>query len=88
VQSPALAQPRPGAHFAAHVPPQSTSVSAAFWTPSEQVGGAQWAVWSHTRETQSSSASQLAWSPHGAHEPPQSTSVSSPSTLPSPQVAA
>jgi hypothetical protein len=71
---------------AAHVPPpQSTSVSFPFFTPSLQV-----AAWhcpaTQTPVKQSRSAPQTSGAGHGLQLPPQSTPVSSPSWRPSAQV--
>jgi hypothetical protein len=38
-QSPSAVQSSPGSHVAPQLPPQSTSVSSAFWTPSSHRGG-------------------------------------------------
>jgi hypothetical protein len=59
-------------------PPQSTSVSVPFFTPSVQAGNAQ-IEFLHTPLEQSEPIAQPAPSTHTAHvPPPQSTSVSSP----------
>jgi hypothetical protein len=71
------------AHFGHAGPPQSTSVSISFWTPSVQVGA--WHVPPlHTPSTQSAFTLQMRPSAHAAHvPPPQSVSVSLPSLTPS-----
>src|SRR4051812_37355011 len=62
-----------------HVPPpQSVSVSAAFFTRSVQLGTAQWFVPSQTPLVQSPGMRHPFVSPHGEQEPPQSVSVSLP----------
>ena len=71
-------QRAPSAHPGARAPPQSTSVSSPFVTPSLAVGSAQREAM-HARETQSSATRHPRPTSHaGDAEPPQSTSVSSP----------
>src|SRR5688572_765599 len=41
VQSVGAMQPSPASHLVVQVPPQSTSVSVPFWTPSSHAGAAQ-----------------------------------------------
>jgi hypothetical protein len=74
----ASAQLLPSAHFVAHEPPQSTSLSVPLRTPSGHEGTAQW-VPVHTPLWQSAAFAQLLPSMHVfAHEPPQSVSLSVP----------
>jgi hypothetical protein len=64
-------------------PPQSTSVSAPFCTPSLQLAGVQVPVPPQTFDTQSEPFRHFLPSAHGAHVvPPQSMSVSVPSFTP------
>jgi hypothetical protein len=72
------------------VPPQSTSVSLPFFTPSVQLAAEQvFKVGSQTLSTQSDPTRHVSPSAHGEHvAPPQSTSVSSASFTPSAQCAA
>jgi hypothetical protein len=81
-QSPPEVHPPPAGH-AAHVPPpQSTPVSAAFFTPSAQLAG--WQMFPvHTPLWQSAAVPQPALDGHAAQLPPQSTSVSDPFATPS-----
>jgi hypothetical protein len=73
---------------ALHVPPQSTSVSAPFRTPSLQVASAQ-ALPVHTPLEQSVVSVHACPAPQVAHAaPPQSMSVSVPFFTPSAHVAA
>jgi predicted alpha-1,6-mannanase (GH76 family) len=80
------------AHLAVQLPPQSTSVSSAFITPSEQVAAEQVGVAaavSHTLDSQSLLLLHWLASAQGPQSgPPQSTSVSSAFITPSEQVAA
>jgi hypothetical protein len=92
VQSDDAAHPAPVPQVFAcpsHVaPPQSTSVSVPFCTPSEHV--AAWHVFPALQIllVQSPPTLHFLVSPHGEHDaPPQSTSVSSPSITPSLQCA-
>jgi hypothetical protein len=67
-------------------PPQSTSLSVPFLTPSEQLAGAQRNI-RQTPLAQSLPVLHTLKSPQGGHvPPPQSTSVSFPSLIPSRQV--
>ncbi len=69
------------------VPPQSTSLSVPFLTPSLQVGAAQVSSAAQIPSVQSVPSAQLAPSAHRVgHDPPQSTSLSLPSFLPSVQL--
>src|SRR6476469_3784351 len=76
-QSSRPAHPRPSMHFGLPAPPQSTSVSAPFFTPSVFVGA--WHTLSvHTPLAQSAAAAHFFESSHFLQvAPPQSTSVSS-----------
>jgi hypothetical protein len=59
-------------------PPQSVSVSVAFWTPSEQLGAAHVSA-EQTRLEQSAATLQPCPVPHAPHVvPPQSMPVSAP----------
>src|SRR5205085_78922 len=73
-----LAQP-------AHAPPQSTSVSEPFRTPSVQVS--VHLPPAHTPDAQSPGAAPAFRSAHLGHAPPQSTSASLPCLTPSLQLA-
>ncbi len=92
LQSESTVQPWSGPHFLglnpdAHEPPQSTSVSLPFWTPSAHVG-TRHVFCLQTPCRQSSAASQICPGAHVApHAPPQSMSVSSPFFVPSSHVA-
>src|ERR1051325_5035317 len=71
-----------------HVPPpQSTSDSAPFFVPSEQVGAAHTPLL-HTMLRQSPGRLHGESDPHGPHVPPQSIPVSSPLATPSEHVGA
>ena len=87
LQSPALEHVLPGPQVGQVPPPQSTSVSTPFFTPSVQV-----AAWHkppvQTPLWQSPVPLHLRPVPQGAQEPPQSRSVSAPFFTPSMQVAA
>ncbi|WP_219827603.1 hypothetical protein [Salmonella enterica] len=90
VQSSCLLHVLPTTHFGAPVrtPPQSTSLSSAFWTPSVDVGFAHFFdAGSHTLLVQSVPALQpLSSAQRGAPVaagPPQSMSVSCPFITPS-----
>jgi len=89
LQSASALQLLPHAHTGHVPPPQSTSVSLAFFTPSLQLGVEQvFALESQTPLVQSPPEEQPRPSPHFAgHEPPQSLSVSLPFFCPSLQVA-
>ena len=87
-QSPAMAQPSVSSHFCGQDPPQSTSVSEPFLTPSPQLG-----AWHrlpvHTPVTQSLPPAQPSpTSQASGQDPPQSVSVSVPLRTPSLQVGA
>ena len=88
VQSLAVAHDRPAAQGAQAGPPQSTSVSVPFATPSLQPGSA------HTPDeqndvVQSSPVRHALPTPHAEHvPPPQSMAVSAPFFTPSAQVLA
>jgi hypothetical protein len=76
----------PSAH-APHVPPQSTSDSVPFFTPSEHEG--TWQTFDvQTPLWQSAGTAHPLVSAHGEHAPPQSTSVSVPFLVPSVQPGA
>jgi hypothetical protein len=85
-QSPSSEQALPGSQVGPQLPPQSTSLSAPFRTPSVHV--ADWHVFEkpwvlQTALTQSAPVPHVFASPHFGHcEPPQSTSVSEPSRVP------
>jgi hypothetical protein len=67
------------AHFVAHVPPQSTSVSVPFLTVSLHAAALHFfVVLSQTPLAQSVAAAHVLLSVHFEHVPPQSTSVSAP----------
>ena len=68
-------------------PPQSTSVSVPFLTPSEHVGAWQ-TLATQTLLAQSLATVQPPPAPQPAHEPPQSMPVSAPFLTPSEHVAA
>ena len=77
----------PSAH-AGHDPPQSTSVSSPFATPSPQLGGAHF-VLTQNPLAQSFPSEQPESFPHFAgHSPPQSTSDSPPFRILSSHVGA
>src|SRR6266852_2810250 len=83
VQSPLPAHISPLAHVGQVPPPQSTSVSAPFFTPSRHVGGWQMPV-VQTPLVQSAATRHIFRSAHGAQmPPPQSMSVSAPFFMPS-----
>jgi hypothetical protein len=90
-QSPSAAQTFPGGHVLPQLPPQSTSVSPAFFTPSEQVADLHvFALRNPPPEqtplAQSPLPPHFFVSPHLPHvPPPQSTSVSAPFFAPSVQ---
>jgi hypothetical protein len=63
-------------------PPQSIAVSRPFFTPSEQVGVAQWNCVSQMPDVQSEPARHARLGTHAGQTPPQSTSVSLPSLVP------
>jgi hypothetical protein len=85
-QSASLPQLDPAGHFG-HCPPQSTSLSAWFFTLSMQLGG--WHVrMAHTPLTQSAPIMHPPPSAHGAQLPPQSFPVSVPFWMPSEQLGA
>ena len=67
-----------------HPPPQSTSVSSLFLTPSSQRASAHSPL-VHRRLTQSVATLHAAWAAQGPQAPPQSTSDSSPFWRPSSQ---
>jgi hypothetical protein len=88
-QSPGPVHALPSAHFfpGAHEPPQSTSVSFWFFTPSEQV--AVWHVTLHTALAQSFAPVHALPSAHLVEQPPpQSVSLSAPFFTPSAHVGA
>jgi hypothetical protein len=85
-QSASFPQLAPAAHFG-QGPPQSTSLSASFFTLSEHVG-AWHARIAHTPLAQSPPVMQLIPSAHGAQLPPQSLAVSVPFWTPSEQLGA
>jgi hypothetical protein len=89
-QSAAALQPRPVAHFVLHEPPQSTSLSVPFLTPSLHESATQRCdVVLQTPLVQSPPAEHPPPVAHlVAHVPPQSTSVSLPSLTPSWQALA
>src|SRR5262245_9674931 len=81
-QSASALQPFSKPHFTGQLPPQSTSVSVPFVTPSSHVGTWQ----SSSMQTpllQSWAVTHAFVSAHGAQLPPQSTSVSSSFCTPS-----
>jgi hypothetical protein len=83
-QSAASPQPASVPQASQAGPPQSTSVSWPFVTPSSQAGA--WQTPSvHTPLRQSLAPAQPCPAPHAEQLPPQSTSVSSPFGTPSPQ---
>ena len=88
MQSCASLQVWPSSHAEQVEPPQSTSDSFPFWTPSSHAGGVQ-VPSVQTSETQSCAPSQ-SWPSSQAEqvEPPQSTSDSSPSRMPLRQLGA
>jgi len=82
-QSPATKHPSPSEHFdvVEHVPPQSTSVSVPFLTPSLQADAEQKCEPGQTPLVQSAAIKHPLPSAQvlpGAHVPPQSVSVSFP----------
>lgn len=82
LQSPLSPHICPKPHFA-HAPPQSTSDSLPFMTPSEHEGTWQTPA-VHTPLPQSAGVAHVAPSAHGSQTgPPQSTSVSAPFRSPS-----
>ncbi len=88
-QSALTPQVLPLAHLAAHVPPQSTSLSLPFLIPSVQVGSAVQIPATQLVLVQSVPARQvLPLAQSAAQLPPQSTSVSVPFFTPSVQVGA
>jgi hypothetical protein len=91
-QSLFVPQPLPTAQFAVQVPPQSTSVSFPFLTPSVHVAATHLPPLEHlplAGSAQSVFALQFLPTAHvGPQPPPQSTSVSVPFRLPSPHAAA
>ncbi len=86
-QSPAETHAFPFAQGAHDVPPQSVSVSAPFFTPSEQPG-AEHSSPAHTADAQSVPVMHESPWLHGGQLPPQSKSVSSPFLTPSEQLGA
>jgi hypothetical protein len=74
-QSAPVAHALPEAH-GGQPPPQSTSVSAPFFTWSVHEGGAH--AFAHTRDAQSFATRHSSFAGHATHEPPQSTSDSEP----------
>jgi hypothetical protein len=87
-QSVSTSQDAPAAHVAHTGPPQSTSVSVPFCTPSAQSGAAQNPALHRWLEQ---SASETQTRPGGQSvqaAPPQSMSVSAPFLMPSRQVGA
>jgi hypothetical protein len=80
-QSASFSQSRPGRH-GAHGPPQSTSASVAFFTPSSQVG--IWHVPSLQAPLKQSLCLSHGWPiPQGGQPPPQSMPVSAALSRPS-----
>ncbi len=73
----------PSTHFLHKGPPQSTSLSAAFFLPSAHVAAAEQTPLTHELSAQSLSSWQVLPTAQGKHAaPPQSTSVSKSSFLP------
>jgi len=72
-------------HMLVGLPPQSTSVSRPFWTPSVQVAARQ--VTLQECVAQSVPTPQALPTAHGLQVPPQSTSLSLPFLIPSAQLA-
>jgi hypothetical protein len=74
------------AHFVAHVPPQSVSVSVPFLIESLHAGATHFfETLSQFLLAQSAASAQPFVSAHAEHVPPQSMSVSVPFLMPSPQ---
>jgi hypothetical protein len=87
-QSAPAPQLRPGAQ-SGQGPPQSTSTSSAFFTPSVQLGGAQRPLPPHTALAQSAPSLHALPSAQPGHSPPpQSVSSSAPLRTPSPHETA
>jgi hypothetical protein len=85
-QSDAWPQVLPFAQRAPQLPPQSTSLSVPFFTPSVQLGTATHTpVGEQIPLVQSPGTPHALPSPQRGHEPPQSTSLSSPFLVPSSQ---
>jgi hypothetical protein len=84
-QSDGIEQAAVGAQAGQLSPPQSTSVSPPFITPSVQLGVAH-VVPRQTPLAQSVFTRQASPDGHGAHEPPQSVAVSRPFLMPSAQL--
>jgi hypothetical protein len=76
-QSPEKVHAALGAQRGHVAPPQSTSLSAPFFTPSAQDATWQW-LDAHTLLAQSPPAPHSLPAPHAGHPPPQSASVSPP----------
>lgn len=82
LQSPSAVHAWPVVHVAPQLPPQSTSVSAPFFTPSLHDADSQVFEVAQKPLAQSVLVMHALPSPHFGHcEPPQSTSVSSPSFM-------